>query len=215
MVHSRFRPVTLSIAMTLTLGLLLLGCARPKVQVPPRMDLRGVGTIGLIQVDCETPRPLGRYPTHRLLSSIQASQPGVALLELGSEEEVLAEVGHAQLDFRAVQAIGAYFKVDAVLVGRLELTAPRPKLQLSNGFQSLRAEARVEGMFHTRLLRTDNGATVWSAASRGSRSLAQLRAARKGSFDLDTGDLDDPYTPLIGSLVHEATRELRPTWERR
>ncbi len=200
-------------ALLVTMG--SFGCARPKVRVPPRVDLRSWSSIGLVQIECAGTDSLGRYPTERFLQSVQSSQPGIPILELGSERELLAEVGHRQLDFQAVRAIGARYGVDALLVGRFEFTKPTPRLSVSGGLSSLRAEAKVRGTFNARLLATQSGATVWTTGARAERTLASLRAARRGPIDFDAGKLQDPYSPLIRSLVHDATWELRPTWERR
>ena len=194
-----------------------LGCGGPRlppVEIPPRLDLTGFERIGIIDVQIGGARRVGVEATERFMHAIHASQTGVPLLELGSEHEVLARVGHDRLDFEAVQAIGARYGVDAILVGQLELSEARPKVKLSAGLQSLSARAEIHGSFHARLLGAQ-GATLWSASAEGRRDLAELRARKGSPLDLRTGDPDAAYERLVRGLIQDATRDLRPTWQRR
>ena len=211
--HPQFRPRLLRLAVACALA--FAGCAGPKVRVPPRVDLRGWTGIGLITVHSTGPSNVEVRATQELMQAIHASQPGVALLELGEQRRVLSKVGSHDLDPDAVRAIGARYGVDAILVAHLELTEAKPKLRVSTSLDALSAEARIRGAFDARLLRTSNGATVWTTGSHGSRSIAHLRAQRRSPVAFGAGDAEQAYVELVRSLVYEATHELRPTWQRR
>ena len=210
---SRLLDFQEGVAIGLICALALAACARPRVLVAPRVDLRAWRSVGLIAV--EAPRGVGPQATARLLETLQAAQPGVAVLELGGEREVLASVGRSRLDFESVRALGERYRVDAVLVARIELGEAKPNLRVASGFDSLSAEARVNGAFQARLLRASDGATVWTTGSTGSRSVARVRAERGAGVALAAEDPADVDARLVQDLVYEATHELRPTWERR
>jgi hypothetical protein len=76
------------------LGLFLVsGCSHTVlVTVPPRMELKGYGTLGVIEFSSNSGLGSARA-TQQLQEQIQSAQPGTRFIELGSRETVLAAVG--------------------------------------------------------------------------------------------------------------------------
>src|SRR5215212_6746934 len=78
----------------LTFSMLILGCSSTKtvrVAVAPRMDLRPYPVVGIVTFTSNrNDGELDRLATQKFLESVQAAQPGTRVVELGSQQEVLA-----------------------------------------------------------------------------------------------------------------------------
>ncbi len=189
----------------------LSGCARhPQVRVPPRLDLADYGTIGVIEFSTAAERDLGEFATQRFLQAMQSAQSGVPVLELGSRDRVLAAVGHEELDFEAVRAIGDKYRVDSVLVGKLDVAKVRPRFKLSKALDSLRVKAQVEASLSVKLHAADSGATRWTRSARGAKTLAQLSVLAGGKPSVHASDPEDAYSSLVAWLVNQVSEDLRP-----
>lgn len=194
---------------------LLAGCARsPKVLVPPRVDLASHGTIGVIAFSSDRKPELGELATQRFVEAVQAAQVGVPVLELGDEASVLQAVRRRELDFEAIRDIGRRYHVDTVLVGRLEVTEVRPSFKLSTALDGLRVKAQVEASLRVRLHAADNGATRWTRAARGAKTLAQASVRADAKPSIMANPSEDPYYPLVTWLVNEVTDDFRPHYVR-
>lgn len=194
----------------------LSGCAQhPQVRVPPRLDLADYGTIGVIEFSTDAERDLGEFATTRFLQAMQSAQSGVPVLELGSRDRVLDAVGHEELDFEAVRAIGDKYHVDTLLVGKLDVTEVRPKFKLSTALDSLRVKAQVEASLAVKLYAADSGATRWTRSARGAKTLAQVSVLAGGKPTVHASDPEDAYSSLVAWLVNQVTEDLRPHYARR
>src|ERR1041384_80425 len=80
------------------------------VSVPPRVDLKGYGTLGVVDFTSNSGGAGGARATQQLQEQIQAAQPGTRFIELGSREAVLAAVGRNQLDADAAKRIGKRYR---------------------------------------------------------------------------------------------------------
>jgi len=81
----------------------LLGCSSTVlVQVPPRMELRSYGTLGIVEFASSAGPALGARATREFQAHIHAAQPGTGIVELGTREALLAAVGSRELDAEAV-----------------------------------------------------------------------------------------------------------------
>jgi hypothetical protein len=185
------------------------------VQLPPRVDLAEWDTIGIVGFGGDAEAELSTLATREFVQMLHAAQPGVRILELGSEVRVLAEMGHAELDHAAVRAIGDHYEVDAVFAGDLELGAVEPIVRLGKTFSSLRARADVTGQLATRLLETRSGATVWSRSSRATGSVARLGVEEGGMPTFGARDPSDVQAGLVGQLVQELGDDFHPSWQER
>jgi hypothetical protein len=122
---------------------ILPGCAS-KVMVPPRVDLGVYHTLGIIVFTSNATGSFAGYATQEFMEAVQAAQPGVRILELGDEPRVLGAVGHDQVNFEAMRAIGEKWGVDAVFAGHLELTDVKPNLKLTTLVKSMSLKAEIE-----------------------------------------------------------------------
>jgi hypothetical protein len=195
----------------------LLACSKTIVVThPPAVDLKALGTIGVVPFRVDGVLPGEHDVTHRFLATMQASQPGVRLLELGPEQDVLAAVGKEGLGIDAVKAIGARYGVDALLTGRLAITEARPSVFVGPNLDSLHAGASVHGSLQARLQETRTAATVWTNGAHGDYSLGSLHLTGNGGPPtMCWPDADSQYETMLGELVAVTTNNFRPTYERR
>src|SRR5262249_43077799 len=92
-------PMRWLFAPILLAFLLMSGCSSTVlVTVPPRADLKGYGTLGVVDFTSNSGGAAGARATQQLQEQIQAAQPGTRFIELGSRDTVLAAVGRNQLD---------------------------------------------------------------------------------------------------------------------
>lgn len=194
--------------------LVAAGCAT-RVQVPPRVELASWGTIGIVQFAGGSDPELAELATREFQRMLHAAQPGARILELGAEKRLLGEVGHDELDFEAVQALGDRFGVDAVFTGTLELSELKPDVRLGQAFTSVRAAANVNGRLTTRLLEAVSGATVWSGSSTASANVARVGASTEGGLpSFRVTDPRDVQAGLVPTLVDRLHHDFHPTWTR-
>jgi hypothetical protein len=57
--------------------------------MPPRFDLAGFQRVGLVQFTSNAESDLETLASREFLENLQSAQPGVPVLELGNEREVL------------------------------------------------------------------------------------------------------------------------------
>ena len=90
----------------------LLGCSHTVVvPVPPRMELKSYGTLGLVEFASNSNPAINAQTTREFQAHIHAAQPGTRILELGTREAVLAAVGGRPLDADALRKIGEKYSV--------------------------------------------------------------------------------------------------------
>lgn len=201
------------VAIVLALG--LTGCASTHLeQTPPRLDLAGYGTIGLIEIGSAREAELGREANRQFLTAIQAAQPGVPLLELGEEAAVLRDVNATALDPASARALGQKHGVDVLLWGVLETKEVRPKVSLGGDLSSLSAKAEVQGSLLTKLIDTHSGATLWTFSSSDKRTLAAVSVSGSGVSGSGAVEPGDAREQLVRTLVQRATADFRPGWTR-
>lgn len=211
MKHARRLPL-----LALALPLLLAGCAsKPKVLVPPRLDLGAYPTMGIVLFTSNTSGNLDDYATEQFMQALHNAQPGVRILELGTADHVLDEVGHDAFDFEAVRAIGKKWGVDAVFAGHLDVTDVKPRLDLQSMIKTLRVSADVKAALQARLIEAHGGATVWSRSSSGEAPVAHVRLISGGPVDFGASDPAEAYGRLVQTLVGRVSGDFYAHWERR
>jgi len=197
------------------LGLFLAGgCSSTVlVTVPPRMDLKGYGTLGVVDFTSNSGLGSARA-TQQLQEQIQSAQPGTRFIELGSRETLLAAVGRNQLDADAAKRIGKKYGVDAVFLGEIAYSDPKTDVRV-NDLTKLDAGLRTEvrGDISARLVETASGASVWSNSGWVRRQLGRLNVSENGV----SGSMSksDPREEMVPALVYQLTYDFRPTTERR
>jgi len=207
--------------MTKKLGVLLVAlsfaaCSSSRmVQVPPRVDLAALGTIGMIEFRSQANHAdLSQQTNRQFLTQIQAAQPGVPVLELGNESRVLTAIGSQELDPATLRAIGEKHEVDALIFGVLEAREVKPKVGIGSGLGSLNARAEIEGTLTAKMYDTHTGATLWTCATTDRRTIASLSVSGGGVSGGGSADAADARADLFEELVLRATGDFRASWMR-
>ena len=205
--------------MRASIGWVLLSCAAlwgcshtVLVTVPPRMELKGYGTLGVIEFSSNSGLGSARA-TQQLQEQIQSAQPGTRFIELGSRETVLAAVGRNQLDADAAKRIGKRYGVDAVFLGEIAYSDPKTDVRV-NDLAKLDAGLRTEvkGDISARLVETASGASVWSNSGWVRRQVGRVNVSEQGISGSMTKS--DPREEMVPALVYQLTHDFRPTTER-
>src|SRR5690349_13465514 len=134
------RTITLLAAVAV-----LSACAAKTVvvSVPPRVDLRPYGTIGIVDFASNSDAAVNAQATRKFQEEVQAAQPGTRFVELGDRQTVLASIGSRQLDLDAYKKIGNKYGVSAVFVGDVVYSEPRADIKLAD-LQKLEGGMRAE-----------------------------------------------------------------------
>src|SRR6266487_4030929 len=116
--------------LTLLLWVAMLwGCSSTVVvPVPPRIDLRTYGTVGIVEFGSNSERAINAHATRQFQEQVQAAQPGTRFIELGDRQGLLAAIGGRQLDVDALRKIGERYGVAAVFLGDIAYSEPRADL---------------------------------------------------------------------------------------
>ena len=150
--------------------------------------------------------------THRFIATVQRAQPGTRVLDLGTQEEILAKVGAGQLDPVAIQAIGKAYGVAAVLSGNVAMKSPRTQVQVAS-LSSVSATAKVDASMQATLRETDKGATIWTNGASGTWKLSSVEVSGRG-VGARSADPVRKHAQIMAELVQITTEDFRSTWGR-
>lgn len=193
---------------------LAAGCRSPTVQVevPPRVDLgsRTIGMVGFAGVPADK---LSQTTSQRFMAAVQAGQPGVRFLELGSQDEVLRAVGRDRIDPEAIRLIGQRHKVDSVFTGNYRISDGQPKVRIDG--DAVRASTRVLGSMTARLWDARDGATVWTNTRSGDWPVTKVRMEAGQIPAVSLGNAEERYGEYMRQLVRAVTEDFRPRLETR
>ena len=201
----------------LLLTAMLVACGGKKitVEIPPQINLATQGTIGVVAFDVQSDEHLPSDITLKFIQHLQSAQPGVPILELGSQDNVLREVTFGILDTDAVKAIGKKYGVDLLLTGTLEVTQSYPDVKISQDLTSMSAASYVRGNLNARLRQTSTGATVWSNGAHGKWKLAGLNLAPGHLSSIGMSNVEDTYKKMLQELARVGTADFRKSYEKR
>ena len=200
-------PVTLVLLLAL-----LSGCSRTMlVPVPPRMDLRTYGTVGIVEFASNSERAINAHATRQFQEQIQAAQPGTRFIELGERDAVLAAVGARQLDPTVLRKIGERYGVAAVFLGDIAYSEPRTDVKIAD-LQKLEAGVRAEvrGDISSRLMETATGASVWSSSAWARRQLGSVNVSAEHGVSGSVSK-SNPRDEMVPALVYQLTHDFRPS----
>jgi hypothetical protein len=184
-----------------------------RVLIPPRVDLKNYEAVGLIQFSSNAKGNLQPFVTQKFLQSVQSAQPGIRVLELGTESAVLESVQHSQMDIEAVKAIGQKYNVKGLIAGNLKVTDVKPKLQVLTIIKSMGVQAEIQAALTVRLFETQSGATVWTRSSNDRRTVGHV-SLTGDIVDFSAKDPEEAYGELAKSLVYRITDDFWSHWER-
>lgn len=186
------------------------GCSKTVVvPVPPRMDLKSYGTIGVVTFDSNSDHAMSTYATQQFQEQIQGAVPGTPLLELGNRLAVLESVGASQLDAEALTKIGKKYHVNAVFIGYLVYSEPKTDIRVAD-ITKLQGGVRTEvrGDISSKLMETKSGASVWSGSAWAKRQVGAVSVSTKRGVNASLND-GNPRKEMVPSLMHHLTEDFR------
>jgi len=189
---ARIAAVLLSLAA-------LWGCSHTvTVPVPPRVDLQGFGTLGLVDFESNATPSINAQTTREFGTHIHAAQPGTRIVKLGSRESLLAAVGRRELDAQAMRKIREKYGVEAIFVGSLNYSEPKTDVRITDVVK-LEGGMRVDlrGDINIELVETRTGASMWSSSAWARRELGRINVSA------EQGVSGKALTPFVLARLHE------------
>ena len=187
------------------------GCSKTVlVPVPPRMELKNYGTLGIVEFASNSDPAINSYATQQFQEQIQGASPGTPILELGSRQAVLQAVGATQLDAEAMTKIGKKYGVSAVFVGDIVYSEPKTDVRLTD-ITKLEGGVRTEvkGDLSAKLMETKSGASVWSSSAWAKRQIGAVSVSTRQGVSASLGDTN-PRKEMVPALVFHVTEDFRP-----
>jgi hypothetical protein len=187
------------------------GCSNTiLVTVPPRMDLKSYGTLGIVEFSSNTDPAINSYATQQFQEHVQGAYPGTPILELGSREAVLEAVGATRFDAEAMTKIGRKYGVSAVFLGDIAYSEPKTDVRL-NDIVKLDGGVRTEikGDISGKLLETKSGASVWSSSAWAKRQIGRVSVSARDGVSAAMRDTN-PRRDMVPALIFHLTEDFRP-----
>lgn len=186
--------------------------APTRVLIPPRLDLKPYGRVGLVLFTIEKAKgDLDQVATMRFSEDLLAAQPGIEVLELGSGESERRRLGEREMGAVTAQALGAKRRAPVVFIGRLKISNVTPSGGLA-GLSLPHLEATVSAELTVALYSSETGGTLWRASGVASRKIGGL-AIMGGEPYFSAKNPNKAYAGLVYDLVDYVTRDMRPTWQ--
>ena len=198
-------------ALLLSLAM-LWGCSRTVlVPVPPRMDLKSYGTLGIVEFASNADRAVNAHATRKFQEQIQAAQPGTRFIELGDREALLAAMGGRQLDADALRKISERHGLAAIFLGDIAYSEPKTDIKLTD-VTRLEGGARTEirGDISSRLVEARTGASVWSSSAWARRQIGRVSVSAERGVRAEASQ-SNPREEMIPALVYQLTHDFRPS----
>jgi hypothetical protein len=208
--NSLTRPVRTQYALALCGALALSACSSKYTAVPARLDLAPYGRIAIVAFSTEQSNAgMSTLATQRFAEALLRSQSGVELLELDGADASLKTYS-ADADAAAMAlALGREKNVPAVFVGHLKVSGVKPRGNISVSGMNVRAAVSAE--LTVRLLSTKTGGTMWRSSSAANGTVGRIGLS--GALpSIAMRDKEEAYGEVVGQLVTNVTRDLRPTW---
>jgi hypothetical protein len=194
----------------------LVGCSSNtrtvRVAVPPRVDLQHYPAVGLVTFSSSNADAnLERLSTQRFLQAVQSAQPGTRVVELGREADVLGSVHRSSWDAQTLRAVKESRGVDVIVIGRLDVTKAKPKVNFSSGaiWSAIHVRADVNASLTARLLEAASSATMWTDSSQLTTTLANANVNDHGGGSFGMRDTEAAYGEMIDRLVCDVTDAFR------
>jgi hypothetical protein len=193
--------------------LALSACGAHYAQVPARLNLEPYGRVALVTFSTEQPdkQQWSTMATQRFAEALLASQSHIELIEVPVSDSTARALAQADDPSELLAAIGRERRVPAVFLGRLSVSGVKPKGGLINAARGLKVQAEVSAQLSVRLLSTGTGGTMWRSSSIANGTVGRVALA-DATPSVAIRNPDDTYGELVGELVHNVTRDLRPTF---
>ena len=185
-------------------------CSSKYAAVPARLDLAPYGRIAVVTFSTDQSNSvMSTLATQRFAEALLASQTGIELLELDGADSTLKGLSANADPMAIAQALGRERNIPAVFIGQLKVSGVKPRGKLSVTGMNVRAAVSAE--LTVRLLSTKTGGTVWRSSSAANGTVGRL--ALSGSLpSIAMRDKEEAYGEVVGLLVSDVTRDMRPTW---
>jgi len=189
-------------------------CGR-KVMVPPRIDLKQHEVVGIIQFKSESKGELAPLTTKKFTEAIRRDQEMIRIVDLGTEAEVLKDIGYDKLNKAAFKAIGEEYDVATVFAGELLVSDVRPDISINLLFTAgMSVSAEVDATLDVRMVETESGASLWNTSVSKTREIGNVNIWEGGVFVFNAEDPERAYGKLVNALVEDASVDFRVTWRR-
>lgn len=189
----------------------LSACASKYARVPARLDLAPYGRIALVTFSADQANSgLSTMATQRFAEALLASQTGIELLELSAADSSLRGMAERGDGAALAQALGKDKDVPAVFVGQLKMSQVKPRGHLDASGVNVKASVSAE--LTVRLLSTRTGGTVWRSSSMANGTVGRVAINTTRLPSVAMRDKEEAYGEVVGQLVADVTRDLRPTW---
>jgi hypothetical protein len=197
-------------ALALCGALALSACSSKYAAVPARLDLAPYGRIAVVTFSTDQSNSvMSTLATQRFSEALLASQTGIELLEFDAADSTFKGLSANADGVALAQALGRERNIPAVFIGQLKVSGVKPRGNLSVTGMNVRAAVSAE--LTVRLLSTKTGGTVWRSSSAANGTVGRL--ALSGSLpSIAMRDKEEAYGEVVGLLVSDVTRDMRPTW---
>jgi hypothetical protein len=130
-----------------------LGCGS-KVMVPPRIDLRQHEVLAIIEFSSSSEGELGPLATREFMQAARRDQGLIRIIQLGSEQEALSDVGSERLDPATYKALGRQHAVSTIFLGELVVSDVRPAISIAPDLRDLSFAADVDATLAVQMVET-------------------------------------------------------------
>ncbi len=183
-----------SSALILALCAAACGPNRIRILVPPRLDLKTYGRLGLVTFTVENAKgSLPQLVTDRFEEEALTAQPGIEIFELGPADFAAVFAGHLRVS--NPQASGGI----AAGGGVLGLVTPHVD-------QTVRLDLSV------RLVSTQSGGTVWRQGAWATEKVSEV-SFTGAELIFTAKDPKAAYGSLVNRLVDLVGEDLWSRWE--
>lgn len=204
----------LNIGLAMIILAVTLSCG-PKVMVPPKINLKKHEIVGIVEFEFSEKGELGPLTTKKFMRAVRKDQELVRIVELGTEAEILEEIGQERLNQDAFKAVGDKYDVVTVFTGELIISDVRPDVKIAPGLGFMNFRAEVDATLSAQLTETSTGASIWSSSVSSTKKLGQISVFGGDVFDFNADDPDEAYSKLVDDLVKKASKDFRVTWKRK
>lgn len=205
----RFNSVSFDLMIFLLLANLIFQNCAPKVWVEPRTDLNQYGTLGMMEFSSNAQGNLSDFASQKFIETLQFAQSGIKILELGSTQQVLAEINGDQWDFQAAKDVGEFYGIESIFVGDMNVGKIKPKIGFLIIPSMIDIKAEVNAVLTVRLLDTNSGATLWTGSAQASEIVAGISIMEGGSYIFNAQDENKAYGRLVNKLLQIVTDDFR------
>ena len=201
------------LALAAAFGVAISGCGT-RVMVPPEINLVDHEVLGVIEIRSSVRGELGSITTRTFIEAVRRDQGMVRIIRLGTERQVLSELGVRQLDDVAFRKLGDSRQLKTILLGELTISDVRPNISIAPDLGSASVTAEVDATLAVEMIETATGASLWSASASQTQTVGQISVVGGGIFVFDAADPERAYGPLVNSLVAVVARDFQVSWVR-